>query len=107
MGEENHQNNIPLRECLDFKQEVKKHLDDSVGVRRQVDGHELRITKIEDYIEKQGNLKSAIFLSSGAVIVTILLACLGWAVLWGRLMEKTDRLEKLHPYGIGLQKVDG
>jgi uncharacterized protein (UPF0218 family) len=100
----------PLPQCETLQCEIKatvhNHLQESGAVRDMVKDHDRRISSIEKYIEKQGNLRVTIIGSSFSVIVVILLACIGWAVAWGQLLEKTNRLERLHPYGVPIGNVN-
>jgi hypothetical protein len=90
----------PLETCKQNWERFYKHETESVKFRDASTDHERRLKSVEDYIEKQGNLKLTIISSSMGVIVVILLACCAWAVAWGQLIEKTNRLERLHPYGV-------
>jgi hypothetical protein len=97
----------PLETCKQNWARFFKHEEESVKFRDASNDHERRLKTVEEYIEKQGNLKLTIIASSMSVIVVILLSCIAWAVAWGQLIEKTNRLERLHPYGSTIERVAG
>ena len=99
-----HEERLPQCESFqcEIKDKVDEHIRDSGPIRDSVKDHERRLMSLEEYVKKQGDLKLTIIGSSVSVIVVILLACITWAVAWGGLIEKTNRLEKLHPYGVAI-----
>lgn len=96
-----HESALPQCEAFqrEIKEQVSEHIKESGPIRDLVKDHDRRLLVLENYVEKQGDLKLTIIGSSMGVVVVILLACVGWAVAWGTLVEKTNRLERLHPYG--------
>jgi hypothetical protein len=91
--------------CAEKFRQFDAHVRESIEVRDHVKDHNARLIVLEGYVKDQGNLRITIIGSSFSVIVVILLACVGWAVAWGSLGEKINRLEKLHPYGSALEDV--
>lgn len=68
---------------------MERHIEESVKFRDMIQKHDQIITDI-------CNLKRWWFGAIGTICVTVL----GIAVVWGALMWRIDRLEKLHPVGI-------
>jgi enoyl reductase-like protein len=67
---------------------IEKHLEESVKFRDLIQKHDQIITDI-------CNLKRWWYGAIGTIVVTIL----GVAIVWGALLWRVDRLEKLHPIG--------
>ena len=106
-----------LQECKHNWEEFKRHQRDSIPVRMDVSKHDSQILTLEQAhastledikaIRKdQGEIKVWVLGGILATIVVFAIPVFQLTAASGRQEQQVERLNKLHPYGISVEKVN-
>lgn len=86
---------VMLPECKVEHSLFQDHLKDAPSMREKITTHDARIEMLFRFFDDVKDIKKFLLGGVLSIVFTVLLASMGLAVTWGRILEKVDRLERL------------